>query len=278
MAEQGENLKLRDNTYMYFRYYPSEADIVLILIHGIAEDHKYLKPLAAYVANENLAHVYTPDLRGYGDYAETKGDVDYIGQHDDDLMEFMDYIQDKHQHSKVILGGHSAGGGTTLRFTTHAYSQHISGYLLLAPFVHFMAPIMKKGDSENKESPNQAHVGRIMKLMMLNRLHMRKRNHQEVLTVHDPANENPAKLKGLSYRLFMSRLPDSYKRSLKRLTKPALVLIGDQDEEFEHSAYKPLFSKYAQSAKVTVLPHLTHDSLLTSSHTFQAIKEWIRQF
>ncbi|WP_153728206.1 hypothetical protein [Salinibacillus xinjiangensis] len=39
-----ESFPLKDNTRMYYRHFPSNTNVVLILVHGIAEDHKYLRP------------------------------------------------------------------------------------------------------------------------------------------------------------------------------------------------------------------------------------------
>ncbi|WP_323741925.1 alpha/beta hydrolase [Salinibacillus xinjiangensis] len=226
------------------------------------------------MADENLAHVYTPDLRGHGDYAARRGDIDYLGQHDDDLMELIDKIKSTHGDTKLIMGGHSAGGGTSLRMLTHKYDQYISGYLLLAPFVHFMAPIMKKSKGET-ESNNKAHMGTMIKLMIFNGFWMKKWNHQTVLSVNHIESDNPSKLNFLSYRLFMSRLPRNYKKSLRSIKKPTLVLVGDKDEEFEHTAYEPLFSKHTQGARVKTIDNATHDGLLSNADSFEAIKEWI---
>ena len=57
-----------------------KAEEVLVLLHGSGWHSKYLFPLAKYISSENLAHVYTPDLRGHGINPIKRGDIDYINQ------------------------------------------------------------------------------------------------------------------------------------------------------------------------------------------------------
>ena len=52
-----------------------KAGEVLVLLHGSGWHSKYLFPLAKYISSENLAHVYTPDLRGHGINPIKRGDI-----------------------------------------------------------------------------------------------------------------------------------------------------------------------------------------------------------
>ncbi|WP_102347706.1 alpha/beta hydrolase [Bacillus sp. Marseille-P3661] len=269
-----DSFQARDKSDLFFHYYPAESDNVMILLHGISEDHKYLSPIADFIANENLAHVYTPDLRGYGKQSIRRGDLDYIGQHEDDLMDFINWINRKHNNPTIILAGHSAGGGTTLRFAVSSYSEHIHGYLLLAPFIHPFAPTTPK---KNENSSSSVSFIKLLSLMLLNRLRITKFNNWMVYTNNKPEHiQHGRETLQLSYRLFFSRFPHLYKDSLKALHKPTLVLVGDKDEEFVADQYHPLFTKY-NNAKVHMISEANHDGILSHPVTYQMTKKWIEE-
>lgn len=100
---------------LYFRYYPSTASTVIILLHGISEDSKYLYSFSQEVSTSGLAHVVTPDLRGYGPKTARLGDIDYIGQLEDDLGDLVQYMKAEFPHiNRIVMAGHSAGGGTAI--------------------------------------------------------------------------------------------------------------------------------------------------------------------
>jgi alpha-beta hydrolase superfamily lysophospholipase len=94
----------------------ADADTVLILLHGSGWRSSYLLPLAEFVSSENLAHVYTPDLRRHGLNPARRGDIDYVAQLEDDVADLITVIKRKHPNTAVIVGGHSSGGGLALRF------------------------------------------------------------------------------------------------------------------------------------------------------------------
>ncbi|NCC36811.1 MAG: alpha/beta fold hydrolase, partial [Chloroflexia bacterium] len=79
---------------MAFRLYESnaEADTVLLLLHGSAWHSLQFAPLAGAISEQGLAHVVTPDLRGHGFAPTRRGDVDYIGQLEDDLADLIGVV------------------------------------------------------------------------------------------------------------------------------------------------------------------------------------------
>ena len=82
----------RDGATLEYRLYESSSatDKVLILLHGSGWHSMQFYPLASSISENGLAHVITPDLRGHGFHPENRGDVDYIGQLEDDLADLID--------------------------------------------------------------------------------------------------------------------------------------------------------------------------------------------
>ncbi|MEI7616190.1 MAG: alpha/beta hydrolase, partial [Actinomycetota bacterium] len=70
-----KSFKARDGKDLNYRYYPSNSDKTLILLHGSGWHSRYFLPLAEFISSNNLANVYTPDLRGHGLNPDKRGDV-----------------------------------------------------------------------------------------------------------------------------------------------------------------------------------------------------------
>ena len=92
-----QSFNARDGKELYYRYYPSKSNNTVILIHGSAWHSQYFLPLAEFISSQNLAQVYTPDLRGHGHNPDRRGDVDYIEQLDDDLADFITFIKENRE-------------------------------------------------------------------------------------------------------------------------------------------------------------------------------------
>lgn len=261
----------RDGSTLYYRYYPAPSNYVMILLHGICEDSKYLMPMAEFISGERLAHVYTLDLRGYGQHPERRGDVDYIGQIEDDVMDLIEFVKHDHPTAFLIMAGHSAGGGTVIRFAASKYGTDVSAYLLLAPFVHPDAPTTLKSNSNNRM---KVYLSRLIPLILLNKAGVTRFNHWRVLSVNKPKEQcHGTETLHFSYRLLMSRTAEKYEDALRALQQPTLVLIGDKDEEFDHSQYEPLFKQY-NGAEVKIINDADHDGILAHTDAYAEVRSW----
>lgn len=60
------------------------------------------------------AEVFAIDLRGHGKSDGKDGDVDYINQYADDLADIVSAIRKQKPKGKIIIAGHSMGGGVAL--------------------------------------------------------------------------------------------------------------------------------------------------------------------
>jgi non-heme chloroperoxidase len=267
----------RDGTKLDYRFYSAQSRTVVILLHGISIDGQYLHGLAQYLSQLNIAQVYTPDLRGYGKSPARRGDCDYIGQLDDDLADLINYIKEKQPDSKIVLGGHSAGGGTAIRFAGTKFGQLIDAFLLLAPYVAPNAPI----NYSEEESTRKAAINlpRIIGLTILNSIGIKRLNYLKVLTINKPEESSDGhETLELSYRLVMSRSPGfKYQDDLKALIQPTLLLAGEEDEEVRTEQYESLFRQY-NNAEIRILPKgLSHDTLLLDRQTHNEVAQWINR-
>ncbi len=260
----------RDGSELYFRYYPSTAETAIILLHGISEDSKYLYPYAQKVSSAGLAHVYTPDLRGYGPKAVRRGDIDYIGQLEDDLADLVQHIKTQ-PVTRIVMAGHSAGGGTAIRFACSRYADWVDSYLLLAPHLGPGNPTERPADGHRK-----LHLGRVIILSMLDAVGFKRWHGLTAMELYKRDEElHDGLATKLSFRLLLSRSPMKYKRDLTKLRKPTLVLVGAEDEVFYADRYEAVLGRYSK-AEVRIVPGSNHDGILASPIAYEHSANWLQ--
>jgi non-heme chloroperoxidase len=261
----------RDGEPLGYRYYPSQSDKVLVLLHGACWHSQYFMPMAEFISSQGLAQVYTPDLRGHGNAPGKRGDVDYIGQLEDDLADLIAMIRKDNPHAGLILGGHSSGGGLTIRFAGGPYGKQADAFVLLSPYLQYNAPTMRP----NPASFAQPYTRRIIGLTMLDKVGIPCFNYLTAVDFNMPKEaRNGTETLSYSYRLNTSYAPRDYKQDLAAITQPLLVVAGTADELFLVEQYEPVVSQFTK-AKVKLLPDVTHLGIVISPGAQAAIKEWL---
>jgi non-heme chloroperoxidase len=264
----------RDKSYLDYRYYPSKSENVIILLHGSGWHSKYFLPLAEYLGDQNLGHVYTPDLRGHGIAPAKRGDIDYIKQYEDDLVDLIKLIKTKHPNSKLILGGHSSGGGLAVRFAGSKYGEQVDALLLLTPFLKYNAPTVKPKSG----GWVSVHMPRIIGLSMLNNVFMRKLNYLPVIDFNMPKEyRDGTETLTYSYRLNTGYAPKNYKKDFKSIHQKTLILVGSNDESFVPEMFEPTVSKYKRDVIVKILMNVTHMGLVMGKEVRPVLNEWIKE-
>jgi len=266
-----KNFEARDGTDLDYRYYPAQSDKVIILLHGSGWHSQYFLPLAEFISSEDLAQVYTPDLRGHGRIPVRRGDVDYIGQFNDDLADLITIIRNDNPNAMLIVGGHSSGGGLAIRFAGSKQGQQADAYLLLAPYLQYNAPTVRP----NSGGWAQPYIGRIIGLTMLNNAGIRWFNHLTVIEFNMPEEaRDGTETLSYSYRLNTSYAPDNYKKDLSVIKQPLLVVAGTADESFFADQYEPVISQYAD-AQVELLQDVSHMGVVVGHEVRPIVKEWL---
>lgn len=116
----------RDGTTLGFRRWVAgrEDAPLVIAVHGSGWHGAQFARLGAGLAEAGF-DVIAPDLRGHGPWPVRRGDVDYIGQFEDDLADLID-AQVRPGQSVAMLG-HSSGGGLVIRFAGGAQGRGSTG-------------------------------------------------------------------------------------------------------------------------------------------------------
>ncbi|WP_219914461.1 alpha/beta hydrolase [Thalassobacillus sp. CUG 92003] len=271
-SKELEEYQTRDGSSLTYRYYDSTAENILILIHGSGYHSEYLEPLATNLSQEGVASVYTPNLRGHGPNPEKRGDVDYLGQIEQDLNDLIDYIRKRHPEQPIILGGHSSGGGTVIRFAGGEFSHNaVNRYLLIAPYIHHNAPTNKS----NNEWAN-VNTPRIIGLSMLNQIGITHLNDRNVISFNMPNNyrDNTETLR-YSYRLQTSMHPrPDYEKDISSMDGEVLVLAGSGDKSFKADQYEKVFNTHPNT-EVMIMEGLSHFAPINDNDAQNEIATWL---
>ncbi|WP_232784154.1 alpha/beta hydrolase [Moritella sp. Urea-trap-13] len=259
---------------MTYRHYPSQSNIVLILLHGSGWHSQYFLPLAESISAGGLAEVYTPDLRGHGPTPERRGDVEHIDQLEDDLADLIAHIRKVRPNAKLIVGGHSSGGGLAIRFAGSRYAKQVDAYLLLSPFLKYNAATMRP----NSGGWANPYTGRIVGLSMLNMMGIHWCDSLTAISFYMPkAVRDGTETLAYSHRLNTAYAPRDYKKDLSAITQPVLVVGGCADDAFIAEQFEPVISQYTD-VEVSLLPNVTHMGVVVGPQVKAVVKDWLVDF
>lgn len=265
-----QEFEARDGTRLSYRYYASQSKTIVILLHGSGWHSTYFLPLAEFISSQALAQVYTPDLRGHGPSPARRGDVDYIGQLEDDLADLIDLIDQQHPQARLIVGGHSSGGGLAVRFAGSQYGNLAHAYLLLAPFLKYNAPTMRM----NSGGWAHPYTRRIIGLTMLNNIGIHWFDDLPAIAFNMPEKyRDGTETLVYSHRLNTAYAPRNYKTDLAAITQPFLVVAGTADETFIAENFKTVMSQYT-AAKVTLLKGVSHMGVVVGTDVRPVLIDW----
>jgi len=267
-------LAMRDGQNLEVAHYPGPGGDapLLILLHGSAWHGMQFDHLAAEMAKQ--AEVVVPDLRGHGFSPARRGDIDHIGQLEEDTADLIALYRKSGQ--KVVLGGHSSGGGLVVRFAGGDYGDLIDGAILLAPFLKYNAPTTR----QNSGGWAQPLTRRIIGLSMLNMLGITALNGLTVIQFKMP----DAVLNGplgasvtdrYSYRLNTAFAPRrDYLADLRRLPG-FLLVVGSADEAFRAEEYQPLIAPVNDNGRYVLLKGVRHLDVVDAPETAAAMGQFL---
>jgi hypothetical protein len=172
----------RDGEELAYRIYESMAERILIFIHGSSYHGTGYHALAASLSLGGVAKVVLPNLRGHFMSGRNRGDVDYIGQFEDDLLDLVQQLRSRNWNGPISLGGHSSGGGLAIRFAGGEHAKAVTSYLLLAPIIPTSRAI-KQGTAGGWAN---LHVRRLYGLLALNAVGIRGFNALPIVEFNKP--------------------------------------------------------------------------------------------
>jgi non-heme chloroperoxidase len=255
----------RDGTSLQYRVYPAAADKVAILIHGSAFPGTSMHALAEALRAAGVT-VYVPDIRGHGGSGR-RGDIDYIGQIDDDLADFVAQLGPAKSGETRTLVGFSAGAGFTVRFAGGPYGLLFDRYVLLAPILPDTPTLRPRSGGWVGIS-----VPRVVTIASLDRVGTHAFDGYPVLNYAVSPELSRWVTASYSYRLMMNfgagSGPEAY---LKNIRRPAVILVGSADEQELADQFAPYLQRLDVNIPVTIVPDMKHADVIKAPGALSAV-------
>ncbi len=248
---------------------------LVVMVHGSGWHGGQFAGLGAALAGQGLADVVAPDLRGHGPAPQRRGDVDFIGQFEDDLAALI--AQQVRPGQRVVMLGHSSGGGLVIRFAGGAQGAMIDRAVLLAPFVQHDAPTTRP-DSGGWA---QVLLRRVIGLSMLNAVGITGLNHLTVLQFRFPDSvldgpQGHTATRAYSFRLMTGFNPRRNWQADVAALPPFLLVAGRRDEAFVAEVYEPTFTPITGRGRYA-LTGSGHLGVVDDPETLARIAEFLAQ-
>lgn len=255
----------RDGASLQFYAYPAASDKIAVLIHGSAGPGTSMHALARSLRAAGVT-AYVLDIRGHGGSGR-RGDIDYIGQIDDDLADFVAQLGPARRGETRTLVGFSGGAGFSIRFGGGSYGLLFDRYVLLSPILPG-SPAWRP----NAGGWTNIAVPRLVTIAYLGMAGIHWFDGLPVINYavsRDPARDTTA---SYSYRLSMNfGTSRQYETYLKSIRRPAAILVGDADEQVVADQFAPLLRRLGANIPVTIVPNMKHADMIAAPAALQAV-------
>lgn len=257
----------RDGTKLGYRVYDGGGTQAVVLIHGSSDDGAGLHPLAKALRDAG-ASVYVPVLRGHSNFGRS-GDIDHIGQLEDDLADFVAVLRPLHPGSSFSLIGFSSGGGFVLRVIATPDEKLFDRFIMISLALPPGSPTIRPdtGGWVSVAKP------RIIVLALLNRLGVDWFNGLPIVAfATSPKAPNLTSV--YSFRLAVDfGAPRDYLAALGRSKKPAALLVGGSDELFFPDGFAPLLKPARPDLPITIVPGIGHIGMTVTPEGIAAVRK-----
>ncbi|WP_431301070.1 alpha/beta hydrolase [Tabrizicola sp. BL-A-41-H6] len=267
--------RARDGDALAYRVYDSASERILIFIHGSSYHGGGYDELATYVSAAGAANVVLPNMRGHYFSGRRRGDVEYIGQYEDDIVDLIRELRMQGHLGPIILGGHSSGAGFVLRFAggVGPKQEAIAGYIALAPIIPRTAAV-RGGDAGGW---NVIDLSRILGLVALNAIGVHGFDGLPVIAFNKPASAwNGTETLAYSWRLNVSFHPrNNYQSDIKAMPANSLILVGDTDEAVDRVALLALLKEAGYRGGAEILGQTTHFGIFHNAEALKRVSNYI---
>ena len=276
-AAQECSFTLRDHCRLAAYRYQGPSTTTILLLHSVASTAYLYNQTAGLLRQATRATVVAVDLRGHGRSEGPPGDVAYLNQYADDVADLVATIRQENPRGKIILAGHSMGGGIALQYA-QAHPGGVDGLLLLAPLLgqdFFTSlpptPATPAALAAPAAEPfMKLHLPRIIGLKMLNSLGQHQLGSLPVLFFNLPAT---VPLRQYSYRASQSMAPEHLGPALRAVRVPLLVVIGSRNEAFPAAAVRQAVVASGRGVAY-IVAGATHNGIRHHPQTYALIHPW----
>jgi alpha-beta hydrolase superfamily lysophospholipase len=265
------NVTASDGEMLHVNYYSQDSSLSVLLLHGVASSSYTYNIMAGKLRDSLNASIYALDFRGHGLSGGTKGDVDFRNQYAHDIEDALQFMKRRAPANKILIAGHSMGGGISLIHAMLDQKSRVDGYIFFAPNLGVNAPTMKApAENADNDAFLKLHISRMIGLHQLNQMGIKDYDHLPVMFINMPSEFGTNRY---SYRAMLSTSPEDYSQALKKITVPSIPLVGSDDEAFDANGFKQAMTG-AEKAVVHIIAHETHNGIRHSEMAMKQIQQW----
>lgn len=267
-----ERFQARDGTWLGYRHYaPGGAanGRGAIFIHGSSGSSGTVNHALTYAIASRGVETWALDIRGHGG-SGTRGDIGYVGQLEDDLVDFVAHVRKSAPDLPLTLIGHSAGAGFSLRVAATPIMQDLFvRTVLLAPYLGYDAPTNRPRNG----GWVSADIPRFLGLTALRKLGIDCCSQLPVLAFAVPANSERILTPTYSDRLMRNFATHGYRLDLPAVTHPLTIFGGGEDEMMISDKYAQTVQAIKPSVDVKLIKGVNHMGMVTNPKAVNAIAE-----
>lgn len=267
-----ERFQARDGTWIGYRHYAPNGPATgrgAIFIHGSSGSSGTVNHALTHAIASRGVETWALDMRGHGG-SGTRGDIGYVGQLEDDLVDFVAHVRKGAPDLPLTLIGHSAGAGFSLRLAATPIMQDMFvRTVLLAPYLGYDAPTNRPSNG----GWVSADIPRFLGLTALRRLGIDCCAQLPVLAFAVPANSERILTPTYSDRLMRNFATRGYRLDLPNVTHPMTIFGGAQDEMMISDKYAETVQAIKPSVDVKLIEGVNHMGMVTNPKAVNAIAE-----
>ncbi len=267
-----ERFQARDGTWLGFRHYAANGPVTgrgAIFIHGSSGSSATVNHALTHAIAAHGVETWALDIRGHGG-SGTRGDIGYVGQLEDDLVDFVAEVRKTAPDLPITLVGHSAGAGFSLRVAATPIMQDMFvRTVLLAPYLGYDAPTNRP----NSGGWASADIPRFFGLAALRKLGIDCCSQLPVLALAVRPNMEKILVSTYSDRLMRNYATRGYRLDLPAVTHPMTIFGGAEDEMMISDKYAEVVQAIKPSVDVKLLDGINHMGIVTNPKAVNAIAE-----
>jgi len=267
-----ERFQARDGTWIGYRHYMPNGPATghgAIFIHGSSGSSGTVNHALTHAIAARGVETWALDIRGHGG-SGTRGDIGYVGQLEDDLVDFVAHLRKTAPDLPLTLIGHSAGAGFSLRVAATPIMQDMFvRTVLLAPYLGYDAPTNRPhaGGWANVDVP------RFLGLTALRKLGIDCCSQLPVLALAVPATSAKYLVSTYSDRLMRNFATRGYRVDLPATTRPITIFGGADDEMMISDKYAETVQAIKPSVDVKLIDGINHMGIVTHPKAISVIAE-----
>ena len=243
----------------------------VVIVHGYAEHSGRYEKAGRYLADAGFK-VYAPDLPGHGKSSGKKGLAEDVVLVSEYIKNFIDFIVNGDERSKLFLIGHSMGGGISLIYAA-SFGSSIDGLITsgaaVYPLPYPPAPIRKILSSVANYFP-------YFKTMELGAEKISTLKDVVADYKKDPLNYNGKVMAGTAVQLF--RIRKIVEANVSKITEPLFLLHGSEDSLASPSGSTKVYdSASSEDKKIKIYEGCRHEILndFRQDEVLADIREWL---